>query len=330
MASDTETLIEMGFPKNRVLKAMKATKNSGLQAAMDWLVEHAEDPNIDDPIPEQVGGALGTASPASTNAGNEDSAEKEGDVIQDGEQTAQSLICQDCQMILRDADAAQRHAMRTEHINFAESTTAIKPLTEEEKQAKLAELKQRLVEKRAAKAAQDKEDQKTSEKIRRKAGQDMTLIKAQLEEKEMKKQVEAKKREKEQDRLAKLAIKAKIEADKAERARKKQEAALGIQQAAAAATAAAAAEAAAKAGPAKVYTEARLQIRQPEGQAPLVHTFQATDKLSAVIEFVQGHRQGSFKLMTTFPRKVYGDEDLEKTLTELQLVPSGALAVTLN
>lgn len=88
----------------------------------------------------------------------------------------------------------------------------------------------------------------------------------------MKKQVEAKKREKEQDRLAKLAIKAKIDADKAERARKKQEATTGIQQAAAAATAVAAAEAAAKAGPAKVYTETRLQIRQPEGQAPIVQS----------------------------------------------------------
>ncbi|KAG0286589.1 hypothetical protein BGZ96_009332 [Linnemannia gamsii] len=330
MASDADQLVEMGFPRNRVLKALRVTKNAGLQPAMDWLVEHSEDPDIDDPIPEHTGGALGTASSTPATGGDEDSTEKEGDVIQDGEQTAQSLICQDCQMILRDAEAAQRHAMRTEHVNFAESTTAIKPLTEEEKLAKLAELKQRLADKRAVKAQQDKEDLKTSEKIRRKAGQDLTEVKARLEEKEMKKQVEAKKREKEQDRLAKLAIKAKIDADRAERARKKLEATTGIQQAAATATAVAAAEAAAKAGPAKVYTETRLQIRQPEGQAPIVHTFQASDKLSAVYDFLRGHRQGAFKLMTTFPRKVLDGDDLEKTLNDLQLVPSGALAVTLN
>ncbi|KAG0249634.1 hypothetical protein BG011_009065 [Mortierella polycephala] len=331
MASDTDQLVEMGFPRNRVLKAMRATKNAGLQPAMDWLVEHSEDADIDDPIQEHVGGALGTASSTPAAAGaSGDSEEKEGDVIQDGEQTAQSLICQDCQMILRDADAAQRHAMRTEHVNFAESTTAIKPLTEEEKQAKLAELKQRLAEKRAVKSLAEKEDQKMSEKIRRKAGQDLTEVKARMEEKEMKKLVDAKKKEKEQDRLAKLAIKAQIEADKAERARKKQQFALGAQQAAAAASAQAVVDAAAKAGPAKVYTETRLQIRQPEGQQPIVQTFQASDKLSAVYDFVRQHRQGDFKLMTTFPRKVLDGPELDKTLNELQLVPSGALAVTKN
>ncbi|KAG0093114.1 UBX domain-containing protein 1 [Podila epicladia] len=325
MASDADQLIEMGFPKNRVLKALKATKNSGLQPAMDWLVEHSEDADIDDPIAESTGGTLGAAS--SSSADDVDSKEQEGDVIQDGEQTANSLVCQDCNMILRDENAAQRHAMRTEHVNFAESTTVIKPLTEEEKQAKLAELKQRLAEKRAAKALADKEDQKMSEKIRRKAGQDQTEAKARLEEKEMKKMVEAKKREKEQDRLAKLAIKAKIEADKAERARKKQEATLGAHQAA---TAAAAEAAAAAAAPPKVYTETRLQIRQPEGQQPIVQTFQATAKLSAVYDFVRGQRQGTFQLMTTFPRKVLDGADQEKTLNELGLVPSSVLVVTGN
>lgn len=62
----------------------------------------------------------------------------------------------------------------------------------------------------------------------------------------------------------------------------------------------------------------------------MIIAFQASDKLSAVYEFVRGHRQGAFKLMTTFPRKVLDGDDLEKTLNDLQLVPSGALAVTLH
>ncbi|KAF9425895.1 UBX domain-containing protein 1 [Podila epigama] len=323
MASDADTLVEMGFPKNRVLKALKATKNAGLQPAMDWLVAHSDDADIDDPISETTGGALGTAS-SSTSAGDADSKEQEGDVIQEGEQTAQSLICQDCNMILRDESAAQRHAMRTEHVNFAESTTVIKPLTEEEKKEKLAELKQRLAEKRAAKLQEEKEDAKLSEKIRRKAGQDLTEAKARLEEKEMKKLVEAKKREKEQDRLAKLAIKAKIEADKAERLRKRQEATQQIQQEAQAAAAAATAVTPSRV----VYTETRIMIRQPEGQQPLQASFQASDKLKAVFDLVRGQRQGPFQMMTMYPRKVYTEAEEDKTLEELGLVPSSVLVVT--
>ncbi len=48
-------------------------------------------------------------------------------------QTAKSLKCEDCGKILRDENAAQLHAMKTEHTNFSESTEAIKPLTPEEK-----------------------------------------------------------------------------------------------------------------------------------------------------------------------------------------------------
>ncbi|KAF9158901.1 hypothetical protein DFQ26_007115 [Actinomortierella ambigua] len=324
----------MGFPQNRVLKALKATKNSGLQPAMDWLLAHSDDADIDDPIGESAGGTLGGSSsssaPAEAGAASGDSAEQEGDEIQDGEQTAQSLICQDCQRIFRDAEAAQRHAMRTEHVNFAESTQVIKPLTEEEKAAKLAELKQKLAEKKATRSIQDEEERRQNEKLRRKAGQDMTMVKQKLEEQEMKKLADARKREKEDDRKAKAAIKAQIEADKAERARKKQEALHGIQQAKAAEVAAAATAAAA---PPKVYTETRLQLRLPDGMA-VVRTFEASDKLEQVYDFVQQHHRSAsaptFHLMTTFPRKVLDGAEREKTLSDLGLVPSCVLVVTNN
>jgi len=47
-----ETLLEMGFPKNRAEKALKMTGNKGPEAAMEWLLTHSDDPTIDDPIPE--------------------------------------------------------------------------------------------------------------------------------------------------------------------------------------------------------------------------------------------------------------------------------------
>jgi hypothetical protein len=40
------------------------------------LVEHSEDPDIDDPILEHAGGTLGTASVTPTAGGDEDSTEK--------------------------------------------------------------------------------------------------------------------------------------------------------------------------------------------------------------------------------------------------------------
>ncbi len=80
----------------------------------------------------------------------------------------------------------------------------------------------------------------------------------------------------------------------------------------------------------RTYTEARLQIRLPSG-SPLIQTFQAKETLSAVRLFVELNRQdggqGPVKLMTSFPRKVYEDEDYEKPLDALGLVPSAVLMV---
>lgn len=46
----------------------------------------------------------------------------------------------------------------------------IKPLTEEEKKQKLAELRQKMVEKRAKKSEVEVEERKANEALRRKAG----------------------------------------------------------------------------------------------------------------------------------------------------------------
>lgn len=140
--------------------------------------------------------------------------------IQDGQQTAQSLICNDCQKLFRDATGAERHATRTGHQNFAESTESIKPLTEEEKQQKLAELKARMAAKRQERERLEEEERKQSEKIRRKAGQEITLAKEALEQKEIENALRKKKKEKEDEKLAKARIKAQIEQDKKERAAK--------------------------------------------------------------------------------------------------------------
>ena len=173
--------------------ALKATKNSGLQAAMDWLVN---------PQGESTGQ-------------NQDG---DGEINAD-QVTAQSLKCDDCNKFFRNAAAAETHAYKTQHVNFSESTTAIKPLTAEEKAQKLKELQELLKVKRAERELREKEEAKTKEKVRRKTGKEMSEIKEKLQMQEHEKAMKERAREKAEDKAAKERIKALLEADKLERQR---------------------------------------------------------------------------------------------------------------
>lgn len=84
----------------------------------------------------------------------------------------------------------------------------------------MAELRSRMAEKRAIREAQEAAERKEAERIRRKAGKDITAAKEELQAKEIKQAFEMKKKEKELDRIAKAKVKAQIEADKKERAAK--------------------------------------------------------------------------------------------------------------
>lgn len=53
------SLLEMGFPVERARKAAVKTNNAGAEAAMNWLFEHMEDPDIDAPL--ETGGAPAAA-----------------------------------------------------------------------------------------------------------------------------------------------------------------------------------------------------------------------------------------------------------------------------
>lgn len=84
--------------------------------------------------------------------------------------------------------------------------------------------------------------------------------------------------------------------------------------------------------PPKDYKQTRIQIRLPNGTS-LTETFEKNEQLAAVrlfIQLKQGDEAGtiSFGMMTTFPRKVFGEEDFEMTLEQLGLVPSATIMVT--
>ncbi|KAG1382856.1 hypothetical protein G6F61_001888 [Rhizopus arrhizus] len=314
MANDIDTLVSMGFSHAKVKKAWKATNGAGLQPAMDWMLSH---PEVSDEPEEETEQEASTSTIETTI--------EEGEIKQE-EQTASSLICNDCQKLFRDASGAERHAARTGHQNFAESTEVLQPLTEEEKKKKLEELRVRMAEKRALREQQETAERKEAERIRRKAGKELTTAKEALETQEIKKAFELKKRERELDRIAKAKVKAQIEQDRKERAAKKEAAKQAHVKDAA--DAAAAAAAASQSTVKKEYSDARLQIRVP-GINPIVNTFQATSTLSEVYSFLQSQGcTNPFSLSTTFPRKTFGSEDQQKTLKDLNLVPSAALILT--
>ncbi|KAG0224254.1 hypothetical protein BGW42_005218 [Actinomortierella wolfii] len=47
-------LMSMGFPQVRCQKALLATGNRSTDEAMEWLLQHMDDPTIDDPLPDPI------------------------------------------------------------------------------------------------------------------------------------------------------------------------------------------------------------------------------------------------------------------------------------
>jgi ubiquitin carboxyl-terminal hydrolase 5/13 len=45
-----EQLMSMGFSLNRCKRALLASGNNNVEVAMNWIFEHMDDPNIDDPL----------------------------------------------------------------------------------------------------------------------------------------------------------------------------------------------------------------------------------------------------------------------------------------
>ena len=109
-----QTLTEaMGFSLLRAQKGLLYGTGGTVEGAVEWLTLHQDDADID------------TAPITSDSI------------------RAQSYKCNDCGKILSNMANLELHANKTGHSDFEESTERVKPLTEEEKQAKIAEIKVR-------------------------------------------------------------------------------------------------------------------------------------------------------------------------------------------
>jgi hypothetical protein len=77
------------------------------------------------------------------------------------------------------------------------------------------------------------------------------------------------------------------------------------------------------------YAECRIQVRLPDGKA-LQQTFKSGEQLAAVRLWIEMNRTdgtGKFNIVQTFPRKVYNEDDMMRTLADLGLVPASSLVV---
>ncbi|KAL2852814.1 hypothetical protein BJY01DRAFT_232472 [Aspergillus pseudoustus] len=304
--SDLDQLIEMGFDKERAEVAVK--KSGGLQGALEWLEE-----NQDKSIEEiKAGGA------------ENDGEGEEGPALKPGEE-ARSLVCNECGKKFRSQAQAEFHASKTEHVDFSESTEEIAPLTEEEKKARLQDLRERLAAKRAGQSEQDKIDKKRNEEIRRKATKESHDAKEELQRKQMLKEAALKKKEKQDEIEAKRRVKAKIEADKEERRLKaEREKAERAGLAPPAPESATSAPAASK--PASAYTETRLRLQTRKGNIMKTVAVDATlFEVVAALKQDDGIEVNSFR--QNFPRKVFNSEFFGESLKDLGLVPSASLVI---
>lgn len=200
-----------------------------------------------------------------------------------------------------------------EHENFSESTEEKKPLTEEEKREQLATIEAKLKQRRLEREAREKQEELDREKNRIRSGKEILEAKKKHEELEIKKLVEQKKRDKEEEKQARQRVKDQIEQDKLMRKAKFGSGQIETPQPPVTKT-----EELPKPPPTN-YSEAKLQIRLTDGST-LTQTFSAKEPLSAVRVYIELHRtdpSGPFSLMTSFDRKLFSSEDYEKPLNSL-------------
>lgn len=292
-----ESLLEMGFDRNKAEKAVAHTGNQGIERAMDWLMEHENDPDIDEPYIPPAGNVLG-------------STEEQSSPLQSPSGTSEQPATENLEEEVGDS----KH-----------------PMTEEERKEQVKRLEELMKVRQEERRERQRQEEIEREKQRRKQGQELLHVKQKLQEDEMKKIAEMRRREKLEDKLAKQRVKDKIARDREERAQK-----FGGGSSSTALSSPPS-EAPSQSSPEnqgpppakKDYDECRIQVRLLDGTT-LSAVFKAQEPLAAVRVYVEmnGAPGQDFNLISPYPRHIYTDLDMEKPLRELGLVPSAVLVVT--
>uniref|UniRef100_A0A6P7F693 UBX domain-containing protein 1-B n=1 Tax=Diabrotica virgifera virgifera TaxID=50390 RepID=A0A6P7F693_DIAVI len=323
MSNIVDSLTEMGFSRQRAELAVSQTGSNNLEQVMEWLLSHEEDEAM--PVTTNPPKAPEAASEVASENDNNTQSNADTAVSEEVEAVAKSIKCDECGKLFKTNEEVEFHASKSGHQSFSESTEEKRPLTDEEKREQLAKIEAKLKQRRLEREAKEKEEALLREKNRIKSGKDLLEAKRRHEEVEMKKIIDQRKREKEEERLAKQRIREQIEQDKLARKAKFSNQPEPVTPAAPVVTPT-------PAKPQANYSEVKLQIRLPDGSS-LTQTFGAKEPLSAVRVFVEMKRNSpddQFHLMTSFPKKVFDNEDYDKPLDSLGLAPSAVLIVKKN
>merc|ERR1711928_32306 len=174
------------------------------------------------------------------------------------------------------------------HSNLSESTVEKKPLTEKEKKEQLKKVEELMRQKRKDREEKEKADQLEQEKRRIQSGKELGLIR--------------KKNLASSSPVASAAV-------------------VPLQPQTVPSTP-------------KEYKETRIQIRLTNGST-LTHIFGVKEQLASIRLYIEMNRtdvdkagRNPFKLQTNFPRHIFTEEEYEKPLDSLGLVPSAVLIVS--
>ncbi|CAF0844005.1 unnamed protein product [Didymodactylos carnosus] len=215
-----------------------------------------------------------------------------------------------------------------------DNSTAISETTEQKKnktvEEKVAEARARLKQLHDQREKEAKEKELTDEIERRRLGQQMLLDKQKKEEEQMKKHTEDLKRQKLEQQAQQEKIKQQIQQDREEKRKKyevKQEEHPTVIQKTNVQS-----EEKKDVGVKPVYTRARLQFRLTDGSY-FTEDFPCDSKLSVVYAYLEQtlpsplYRNGNYVLRTTHTRIQLTQADNDRTLAELELVPTAVLLV---
>ena len=190
----------MGFSLIRAQKGL-LYGGGGVDEAVEWIMIHQEDDDIDIPV------ALVKYT-----------CQEQKNQIPSTTMVAQSYKCNECGKILSNMANLELHANKTGHGDFEESTEAVKPLSAEEKAAKVLEIKALLKTRREERENLEKDDEVEREKQRRSMGKEISKTREQMDMDARKRDAYMRKKEKEDFKAERERIRRELEQDKLERA----------------------------------------------------------------------------------------------------------------